>query len=65
MIFVEVKGPKASEHFLYVAWHGYRDGGASSVEGDVHPEVLVSVRADRNFVFVKFKGRFQMVDIGL
>jgi hypothetical protein len=65
MIFVEVMGPKASEHFLHVAWHWNRDGGTGSVECDVHPEVLIAVGADRNFVIVKFKGRFQVFDIGL
>jgi hypothetical protein len=65
MILGELLGPEASEHFLDVVWHGNGDGGASSVESDGHSEVLIAVGADRNFVIVTFKGRFQVVDIEL
>ncbi len=65
MSLVEELGPKTSKHLLHVARYGYGEGGAGGVECNVHPEVLVAVRADGDLVVIEVQCFFQVVDVGL
>ena len=56
---------KAGEHFVNVARHRDGEGGTRGVEGNVHPEVLVTVGADSDLVVVQSKGAFQVINVGL
>ena len=65
MCCLKILRPKAGEHFVNVARHGDGDGGTRGVKGNVHPEVLIAVGADGDFVVVECKCFFQMIDVGL
>ncbi len=65
MFSVKILRTKAGEHFVNVARHRDGDGGTRGVEGNVHPEVLIAVGADGDFVVVQSKCFFQVINVGL
>ncbi len=65
MCFVEKLGTKAGDHFVNVARHGDGDCGASGVLCNVHPEVLVAVGVDCDFVVIQLECFFQVINVGL
>ncbi len=66
MCCFKILGTKAGEHFVNVARHGDGDnGGTRGVESNVHPEVLIAVGADGDFVVVECKCFFQVINVGL
>jgi hypothetical protein len=62
MRLVEKLGTKTGEHLMNVAWHRDGNGVASGVECNVHPEVLIAVGTDSDFVVVQFECFLQVGD---